>query len=367
MLVMQKFVVVAEVGGIGGTRTFLKNLLRSAPFRDAEARLEIFSNESPASFEDLRPFVVGLRAWKAPKAKAIKFIWSIGLAWTLLRRLDFRTTVIITVGTPGLFVFPGHRKLRVRYFFHTYPHGGFADFTGPVLGRLLNKSWRLVTVSDFAASELRRKWKLPAKRYPIEVLRTGLPDATHGLNQTKFQTQNRGTLELLCVAACEDYKSPKLWVEVADFISKVCSAGVHFTWVGGGSQLSQMRSMVNGLGLGNIVSFVGWDENVATYYERADIYLQLSKVEALGLSLIDAARYGLPSVVLNVGGMPEVVGDGITGIVCDEARPAAIGSALLYLINDNRLRARLGRNARRRYEEMFSFQKWESSLSQLLG
>jgi len=79
-----------------------------------------------------------------------------------------------------------------------------------------------------------------------------------------------------------------------------------------------------------------------------------SRSEGMPVCLMEAAACGLPAVAPAVGGIPELVDDGMTGLVTPPGDEVALADALERLLRDGDLRARLGAAARRRAEERFS-------------
>lgn len=92
---------------------------------------------------------------------------------------------------------------------------------------------------------------------------------------------------------------------------------------------------------------------LAALYRRADVFVLPARalpgdVEGFGIVFLEAALFGTPSVGTRVGGIPEAVLDGETGLVVPPNDPQALGDALLRLLRDDALRRRLGERARER-------------------
>jgi glycosyltransferase involved in cell wall biosynthesis len=85
-----------------------------------------------------------------------------------------------------------------------------------------------------------------------------------------------------------------------------------------------------------------------------DAYALPSRSEALGISIIEASAAAIPIVAASVGGVPEVVLDGETGILVPPQEPAALAEALTRMYSDDALANRLGQNARQRYLSCFT-------------
>jgi glycosyltransferase involved in cell wall biosynthesis len=102
------------------------------------------------------------------------------------------------------------------------------------------------------------------------------------------------------------------------------------------------------------IHFIGYRNDVQRLLPAFDTFVQGSRREALSLSLIEAAAAGLPAVATAVGGVPEVIADGTTGILVPPEDPAAMGAALWRLVDTPAMGRAMGEAARKRYLEMFT-------------
>ena len=111
-------------------------------------------------------------------------------------------------------------------------------------------------------------------------------------------------------------------------------------------------------------------EELAREYLGADLFVLPAIVdskgdtEGLGVVLIEAVAAGLPLVASDVGGIPDVVTDGETGLLVPEKDPAALARAFERLASDPALRAKVVAGAKSRCAELFS---WENVVARLLG
>jgi glycosyltransferase involved in cell wall biosynthesis len=79
------------------------------------------------------------------------------------------------------------------------------------------------------------------------------------------------------------------------------------------------------------------------------------KSETLGVAAIEASAMGIPVIASNIGGIPEVVEHNVTGILTEPGDSGAIADALMLLMRNEGLRSAMGRAARKKAEELFSF------------
>ncbi len=98
-------------------------------------------------------------------------------------------------------------------------------------------------------------------------------------------------------------------------------------------------------------------EELGRYFESCDIFVAPSLYESFGLVYIEAMSYGKPVIGCGVGGVPEVVKDGQTGILVPPEDHARLAEAIIRLLKDPQERMRLGGNARRHVEQNYSREK----------
>jgi hypothetical protein len=104
------------------------------------------------------------------------------------------------------------------------------------------------------------------------------------------------------------------------------------------------------------VVFAGRTEeaDLIYYYSNCDVFVAPSRFESFGLIFLEAMRYGKPVVGCRAGGMPEVIDEGVNGLLAEPGDAPSLTAALEDLIADPKLRRRLGQCARRTFEEKFT-------------
>ena len=105
--------------------------------------------------------------------------------------------------------------------------------------------------------------------------------------------------------------------------------------------------------------------NVAPYISIADININSSLTETCSLATSEAMTLSVPTVATNVGGNPEQIEDGKNGILVPAKDCAALAEAVIRLIDEPALRARLGAGAYEVYREKFTCEKMTRSLEAL--
>lgn len=118
--------------------------------------------------------------------------------------------------------------------------------------------------------------------------------------------------------------------------------------VGGGPLEADVRRRARAAGLDGAVRLLGVQERVADYLAAADLFVLASDTEGQPGALLEAAWLGLPAVATLVGGVPEVVTHGETGLLVEPDDGAALAEALGRLLDRPEERAALGERARER-------------------
>jgi hypothetical protein len=101
---------------------------------------------------------------------------------------------------------------------------------------------------------------------------------------------------------------------------------------------------------------LGWvsDEQLSNLYRTCKLVVAPSRYESFGLPLIEAMQYGKAVIGTTAGGMPEVITDGREGLLVPPGDASAFASALVRLVNDDRLRQQYERAAVERFEREFT-------------
>jgi len=122
---------------------------------------------------------------------------------------------------------------------------------------------------------------------------------------------------------------------------------------GDGPCRPELERLALELNLGKSVRFLGMVNDIAGLLARASFFVLSSISEGVSLTLLEAMARGLPVAATAVGGNPEVVAEGETGLLTPARDPARMAQAMLALHRDRALRARMGDAARRRVEAHF--------------
>jgi glycosyltransferase involved in cell wall biosynthesis len=161
------------------------------------------------------------------------------------------------------------------------------------------------------------------------------------------------------VAALVPHKGQKhLVAAAARVIREVPDA--RFVILGEGELREQLERQIKDLGLERHVILAGFRPDVIGLIKSFDLFVMSSLTEGLGTSILDAMACAKPVVGTRAGGIPEAVRDEDTGLLVPPHDDAALAAAIVRLLKDPALAARLGASGRQRAAEYFSVDRMVS-------
>lgn len=231
-----------------------------------------------------------------------------------------------------------------------------ADF-----GARASAAARVVTVSEANARYIAETFGVPARH--LSVIPCGVDTAVFRPSGAPAEPPH-----VVCVARLSPVKNVGRLLEACAILS---SRGLDLRCVilGDGREREALEASRSRLGLDDIATFLGSREQreVVAWWQRAAVAVLSSTSEGLPVSLMEAAACGVPAVATAVGGVAELVEDGVTGVLVPPGDAHALANALERLLRDRQLAARLGRAARRRVEERFAVERQVARLHELWG
>ncbi len=134
-------------------------------------------------------------------------------------------------------------------------------------------------------------------------------------------------------------------IAAASIVRRECS-GVRFLLIGDGELRPRFESQARAAGLESVLLFLGHRTDVPDVLACCEAGVLPSRAEGLPNAVMEYMAAGLPVVATSVGGVPELIKDGVSGLLVEPKNPAALGAAILRLLNEEPLRRRLGQTAR---------------------
>ena len=141
--------------------------------------------------------------------------------------------------------------------------------------------------------------------------------------------------------------------------------------VGDGPELGTAYRVARELGISDLIHIVGAQEEIVPLLSVSDVFLLPSAQESFGLAALEAMACEVPVVASNVGGLPEVIEDGVSGFLHPPDALEAMATSAIAILTDAPLRARMAKAACRRVREHFCAERvvpmYEACYQELIG
>jgi glycosyltransferase involved in cell wall biosynthesis len=189
---------------------------------------------------------------------------------------------------------------------------------------LARRASRVVAITHALARFQVDRVGLPAEK--VEVIHYGLDDLPVAWGANAPDDVPRDARVLLAVCRLEPQKGVDVAVRALPDIRER-HLGTRLVVLGEGPQRGELEQLARSLEVP--VHLLGRVPDVAAWLRRADVLVHPARWEGFGLALLEAMLAGLPVVATNVSSIPEIVGDGETGILVPPEDPTALASAVL--------------------------------------
>lgn len=226
-------------------------------------------------------------------------------------------------------------------------------------GRARSRTWRGRLVTRWAARRPDAIIAVSRDAMQRAIEREGFPAARvhlvyNGIDTSPVAVRSGpwGT-RLVTVARLEPIKSLDVMLHA---VARLRTAGheATLTVIGDGTERPALEHLAQALGLATAVTFTGWSSDVGRHLTEADLFVMSSRSEGLSLTLLEAMAAGLPIVATAVGGNPEVIEHGRTGLLVPHGDPTALATAIGEILGDPARAAAMGTAGRQRVMARFS-------------
>jgi glycosyltransferase involved in cell wall biosynthesis len=138
-----------------------------------------------------------------------------------------------------------------------------------------------------------------------------------------------------------------------------------FLIIGDGERRAELEALVRRQGLAERVKFLGWRQDLDRIYADLDAVVLTSANEGSPVSLIEAMAAACPVVATRVGGVPDLVEHGVSGLLGRAGDPAATAEAIATLLADPERRRALGQAGRKRVRDAYGIDRLVSDMDRL--
>lgn len=213
---------------------------------------------------------------------------------------------------------------------------------------------RIITVSDALKQELIEKESIPATQ--ISTIYNGIEVENFTAKVDMLNIRRDLNIPELgpvigTIARLAPQKGVSYFLKAASLLKEY---QVNFLVVGDGPLRDALEQEVTELGLQNRVIFTGKRDNIAEILSIMDIYVLPSVTEGLPLTILEAMAAGKPVVATRVGGVPEAIVEGKTGLVVAPRDPEALAVAIAGMLSEREKLIRMGNNGQKHVVEKFT-------------
>lgn len=251
-------------------------------------------------------------------------------------------------GTGAKLVFTEHGR------FHPDRHRKKARWLNPLMARTTS---HLVAISGATRDALVEYEYLPADR--INVIYNGIKGLeANPVRQQALKAElgvKKSDRVIGTVARLDAVKNQPLMLKAT---RQLVDAGqpIKLLLVGDGPERQALEAQCLSLGLAEHVIFTGFQTEPGDYLSLMDVFLLPSFTEGTSMTLLEAMSLGIPTVATKVGGTPEIVVQGETGLLVPSDDLTAFRQAIEQLLNDDALFAQMSTAAKHRFETTFTAQ-----------
>ncbi len=335
--------------GVGGTETYLRNLIRELPALDPDIAYTLFTNrENAGTFAvppgaNLRELPCPVRAVRRPERLAYEY----GVLPLRARRQQ-----VDVLFSPG-FTAPARRGYASVVTIHDMQPEDMPDNFTPLYHfgytRLMRRAARqaahILTVSEHAKGRIVALYGIPPERITVSHHAAGpiyftsvSPDEIARVRQT----YGIHFPYLLSVATLHPHKNLDALIDAFVALRQTGDTAIQLVLVGlRGTAAATLQTKVETAGIADAVVMTGWvpDADLPALYQGATVYVLPSRYEGFGIPILEAMASGTPVITTTAASLPEVAGD--AALLVDPDDRAALAHALRRVVNDPALRADL--------------------------
>ena len=216
-------------------------------------------------------------------------------------------------------------------------------------GLLASRFDRVVAVSMDVKESLTRDFGLQDKR--VQVIRNGIV-VPNTLRNSKIK-------DYFLIGSAGRFVPVKdylFMIEIAREVTSKCPR-IRFELAGDGPLMVDIKDVIKQYRLEEYFALRGFLDDVSVFYEKLDVYLNTSLHEGIPMSILEAMAYGIPTIAPNVGGLKEIVTDGVDGYLLNTRNPKDFADKLLLLYENEKLRWKMAHAAREKIVCEFSTQQ----------
>jgi len=256
---------------------------------------------------------------------------------------------------------------RMRYGVILYGIDAWRPLKG-LRRRALQQADFLISISEYTKERAVEENGLRADRFYLlpNALEYNELESFAPLGEAPHRQETR-MLSVCRLESSERYKGVDRVIEALPEIQRHIP-DIQYTVVGGGDDLRRHQDLAQRLGVAERVRFMGFldDSALQSCYRDADLFVMPSTAEGFGFVFLEAMHHGKPIVAADCAAVPEVVADGVSGVLVARDNLAQLTDAIVRLCRNRTLRARMGAAGRERVRQHFTFEQFKERLREII-
>lgn len=270
-------------------------------------------------------------------------------------------------GAGELAAYRAARTLGIPFVVTVHGFDAHRGFRRWVRGRVRRRAARVVAVS-----EALREYVMKTDRVHPERIMT-IPN---GIDTKRFrpktptipppvangEDEGGGSFTIVAVGRLVPEKAYDVLVRA---VAKLRGFNWQLQICGDGQERTRLKKLGKELRVSRQIKFLGAINNIPGVLRAADVFVHPSRTEGHGRAILEAMASGLPVIATSVGGTPEAITDGETGLLVPPDDPGMLAAAIRRIQADRELAQRLGARARAAVEEKFSVERMRASYKKL--
>lgn len=260
------------------------------------------------------------------------------LAYALARRMGLKPRVVLSIYAPRAYAFPRS--------------------VGEVITAFCCHSADLIfCLSEFSKRDISRAYRILLSK--IAVTYAGVDSTFTAQTSQRDRSDNEPFSLLFCGRLDGPHEQKGVDILLRSLSLVLRHQKVVLNIIGTGPRLTQYQALAERLGVSEKVRFLGFveHEEMPRHYQQADLFVLPSRRESFGLVLAEAMACGLPVVATTAGAIPEVVEDGVTGVLVPPDDPEALASAVVSLLSNRPRMQAMGTAGAQRVRQRFTWDK----------
>lgn len=350
---MKKVLLVIPTLFQGGGEKFVLDLAKGLNKEEYQVKILLYYDKVSSVFEN------DIIELQAQGVEIIKLNKKVGLDLGMFKRVKrvvkaYKPDIIHAHLDVLLYLLPAFRRKQVKL--HTVHNMAEKEASGGqrLIRKIAFKLFKVkpVAISDTVAESIKKIYKI--KNVPV---------AYNGVVCNKYSGAKilHEGVNIVSVGRLSEVKNYSYMIDCFYEISKN-NDNVKLTILGDGPLKETLQLQVKELNIEDKVCFVGAVSNVKDYLLSADIFASSSHYEGLPLSILEAMAAGLPIVANDVGGIKDILKDGVNGYIVQHNAKEEYVEALRKLVSNDREREMFGEKAKTMaidYDESKTVEKYE--------